>query len=497
MVRTGTETNAREFQNMAYELEQKDVQLASIKENIDPTTRTGKMIAGILALFAEWEHETIREQMQENKMVRWRENRSFMGKLPFGYRWNKEKKEIEINEKEAEIYRRIVAMYVDQGMSYQMITQQLKNEGVKCKKVPFSENTLSSALKNPAYYGHYIVNQYVYEDSERGAGTRRTNKKKPVSEHIDFKIPPLISKSRWDEILHSREFKRHKNKRTELKTSDFILRDVLYCGECGARIRPRLGSKRKDGSQYKYYVCFWAVSSKRKLAITGKEKCCTSNYPANKLEGAIWGEILMRFSWNPKKVMSDLLNPEQHGERIKELELAVKQLENDLQIKQKARERLYRFLDYDDMDEEELRIRLHKNKEEILQLESNLNTARTKFEEAEQLQSREEDIASYFIENKEKLRQLAKDINKLDRKDKKLLVEGMLVDKKINVNYIPENKHEPAHWELDYKLQYNPEILNRFMDEGKILRLTKDYSYNSGRHKCCKGSAKQGAHSEL
>jgi site-specific DNA recombinase len=77
--------NAREYMNLSFELDKYNVQLASIKENIDPLTRTGKMISGILSLFAEWEYETIKEQMFENKIARWKDNRSFIGKVPFGY----------------------------------------------------------------------------------------------------------------------------------------------------------------------------------------------------------------------------------------------------------------------------------------------------------------------------------------------------------------------------------------------------------------------------
>ena len=93
--------NAREYMNLSYELEEHGITLVSIKENIDPTTRTGKMMAVILALFAEWEHETIKEQMYENKMIRWREQRTFIGRPPYAYYWNKEKKQLEINKEEA------------------------------------------------------------------------------------------------------------------------------------------------------------------------------------------------------------------------------------------------------------------------------------------------------------------------------------------------------------------------------------------------------------
>ena len=90
--------NAREYMNLSYDLEKHGISLVSIKENIDPTNGTGKMIVGILALFAEWERETIKEQMYENKMNRWRDKRTFIGRPPYGYSWDKENNCLEIKK---------------------------------------------------------------------------------------------------------------------------------------------------------------------------------------------------------------------------------------------------------------------------------------------------------------------------------------------------------------------------------------------------------------
>jgi len=89
---------------------------------------TPQVLAGILALFAEWEHETIREQMSENKMIKWRDKRSFLGKTPFGYTWNNSTKQLEVNPREAEIYLDIVNMYIEQGMAFRDIAVKLKAE---------------------------------------------------------------------------------------------------------------------------------------------------------------------------------------------------------------------------------------------------------------------------------------------------------------------------------------------------------------------------------
>ena len=105
--------NARDLLNIVHELEECRVKLISIKDNIDLSNSYGRAIFGMLSSVAQLEKDIIKEQMRENKLVRWKNNEAFIGKPPFGYRWNKKLKSIEIDNNEAETYKRIVSMYVD------------------------------------------------------------------------------------------------------------------------------------------------------------------------------------------------------------------------------------------------------------------------------------------------------------------------------------------------------------------------------------------------
>jgi hypothetical protein len=77
----------------------------------------------------------------------------FIGKAPFGYRWNEESKKIEINPEEAEVYKKIVSLYVDDGLSMKAIGIQLKEQGIRCKRSPFNSSTLSYILKGSRLAG--------------------------------------------------------------------------------------------------------------------------------------------------------------------------------------------------------------------------------------------------------------------------------------------------------------------------------------------------------
>jgi len=457
--------NAREYLNISYELEKHSVLIASIKENIDPTTKTGKMIAGILALFAEWEHETIKEQMQENKVAKWKERRCFIGQPPFGYIYNKEKGKLEVNEREAKIYKRIVNMYVDKGMSYKDIQIQLNKEGVKCKRKPFSSATLGYLLKNPAYYGNYVLNKVKYEN------TRRTKDSKDASEFITFEIPALISKKRWDEIQETLQFRKVKSKRSDA-SEHFILRDICICGECGGKVKPVTSMSQKE-----YYTCYWRRTSKKNLAAQNRERCSLNYLNKEALENQVWSDVLVKFALNPDKTFGKMFTPEKHEQKKETLKDAITHCESELKKQQNVKDNLYKLLELPDTDINELHQKLNEVNNKLISLESDKKEHQEKLNGLTDLQTKETEIKSFIQENKNELKNLRKQIRNLSNVDKKRLIEKMLQGN-IVVNDQPDNEQDGKGGpQADYQLTFNVEILHQLADEGKIK-----FNKNSGHY---------------
>ncbi len=474
--------NTREYLNLFHELQEHGISIVSIKENFDPTTNTGKAMATILASFAELERDTIREQMNESKMVRWRELRIFNGRTPFAYYWNKETQKLEINKEEAKVYHLLVDMYLNQKMSFQDISIKLKEQGIKCKRAFWSGTTIGYVLKNPAYYGNYVVNQYLYEDSARGVGTKRTKKRKPSSEHISYPIIPLISKNQWDLIQKQTEFNKRKSKRST-KTEDLTIRDVLICGRCGGRVKPRVGNVRKDGSVPRYYVCYWAGTSKKNLLASGRKKKCSLPFIKTKpIENAIWADILVNFSLNPDIAFKFLFDSEKQKSKVDQLKETMDRLENELNKKNRARSNIFKCMEDDDLNINELKDKLRNNQDEIMELKGMLHETKSQYEELISIIDRQNDITDFLLNNKKELRKLAKQIKKLNGNDKKILVESMLKDKVV-IDYQEDNEIDgPGGPKIKFKLNWNPEILQRFIDEGKITNLNQNSTHDTAGH---------------
>ena len=473
--------NARDFHNQSYELNKCGVSLASTKENIDPTTHTGKMMIGLLALFAEWEHETIREQMYENKMIRWRGKKTFLGITPFGYTWNKAKMILEVNDKEKEIYHRIVNMYMSQNMAFRdiavklnaegLITTRIKKDGSERKRANWYSSTISYLLKNPCYYGHYVVNKVVYEDGKNGAGTSRSKKLKPESENITFPIEALINKAEWDRIQARTKFKKVQTKHTGEHTNKFFLRDVVVCNRCGSKMNKRFGSKRKDDSINRYYSCYWSSTSKKNLEGHREHKCTLPNIKAAEIENRVWADIIMKFSFNPKRVFQDIFDPKEYELEDANLLKTIFNHKADLKAKNIYRNNLFKLLDKENCDIDEVNIKLQKNKDEILTIESyiteaddNLKKLRLKIEEQKK-------TLEFFARNKKQFSFLSTEIKNLCLADRKVFVEAML-DGPIRIDFQVDNEIDgPGGVDAEYKLHYNSEIIKRFIEEGKIKQL--------------------------
>jgi site-specific DNA recombinase len=156
--------NAGDFLHHRDMLRESGVELFSVKENIDPTTPSGKLMMGLMAIIAEWEREMMAEQMGENKMALWREGKINMGQPPLGYDWDRKERELVIVPEEKEIYLKMVDLYLNQGLPMKDITLKLTEEGVRGKRGgSLTSKGIGDIFKNTTYYGHRVQNQYEYE----------------------------------------------------------------------------------------------------------------------------------------------------------------------------------------------------------------------------------------------------------------------------------------------------------------------------------------------
>jgi DNA invertase Pin-like site-specific DNA recombinase len=470
--------STRDLLNNLGILEDHGVRFVSLKESMDTSTPAGRLLRTILAGIAEFESEVIRDQMLENRGIRARRGDIRVGRSPYGYSWNKEKRQFETNPQEAGVYRRIVEMYLA-GQSYRDITLTLRREGIKAKKQMFSETVIGQLLKNPAYAtGRLVRNTHVFK------GSQRTKELKPLDQHFELAVPPLIDKLTWDRVQERIAFNKGKAKR--IANPEFWLRNVLRCGECGGRVKPRTVN-----GKFTYYQCFWSQLSPRGLEAAGrKHKCTLPRIPAQELQDLVMGQLLNFLTMGGFYVgqdyysapLEEMLGPERYNKQIKALQGQLTQMGKALARKTKARDTLFSMLE-EGIDRSLFMQQLEKFGDEIGTLEARIEEAEGKLADLEKGKAGQRNLVDFVKGNSEWLGTIAAKIVNLEPEDKQRLIEKIMDGGKIEVIGGPEPGDE-GHFEgKDYSrvwavnpplFSFNPKVFN----EIPLYKANKNYPWS-------------------
>ncbi|HEY90512.1 MAG TPA: recombinase family protein [Dehalococcoidia bacterium] len=258
------------------EVEQKlascHVSLTSVKESVDTSTGTGKMVFQMFGMIAEWERDNIIERTRSGRIQRYRDGCWAGGKPPYGYAYNKATRKLVVDETEARVVRRIYSEYgrgkalsgISEGLNRDKIPGRSKN----CKG--WRSTAVRQVLLNPTYEGTQIVNRHTHiSDINRI----------DLSKAIRISVPAIVTKEIW---LAAQERLKN-NKRSRPKCQDeFLLQGMITCGICGHAYRAeRIHGKR-------YYSCRGRMKYHH---LDGSPRCKSPSFRAEWLESEIWQRV--------------------------------------------------------------------------------------------------------------------------------------------------------------------------------------------------------------
>lgn len=229
-------------------LNKNDVGFISLTENMDTSTPIGRAMLGIISAFAQLERENIkiRTRMGMRERVKgglWMGG----GKIPFGYDYDPIKGILTPND-DAETVRRIYDMFLS-GYSPNRIAQEI---GLKYEKL------VVQILKRKTNIG---VIQYKGEEYEGGHEA-------------------IVSREVYDRAMAEFE----KRRRGIRDDSPHLLSGLVFCGECGARMR-----YQKWGKKGYKLVCYSKQTSKPYLIHD--PLCKSENVWADEVEDEVLRDI--------------------------------------------------------------------------------------------------------------------------------------------------------------------------------------------------------------
>lgn len=231
-------------------LDKNKIGFKSVTEPFDTTTPFGKAAIGMMAVFAQLERETIVERIRIAKQEAAKQGRYLGGPIAYGYHYDPIDKTIAVMTDEATVVRRIFNDYLKELKGYQVIATELNEQKIPPPRTATQwERGTIRCLLNNAFYAGYIEHSGIFYQG---------------------KHPPLISLQQWEMFQQLRNKKKIGTANRRTRANENLLTGIIYCGECGARVRyKKINKSRQDlSARNAYYVCYSVDGNKemRKVA---------------------------------------------------------------------------------------------------------------------------------------------------------------------------------------------------------------------------------------
>lgn len=261
------------------------------------------------------------------------------GYPPFGY--TVKDGQYRIDPHEAPILRRIFQMYAD-GESYDAILRAIGQVRGKRGRV-IGKNSIYAMLKNERYIGVYSWCKRHHKIMGKYAGL--TPNENAV--RIEGAIPPLIDAATWERV-QARMKDKKRNAANKAKR-DYLLSGLIECTACGSTYVGHTSTRK--GHEYRSYCCG---------AKYRNHTCDAKNLKADEVETFVVQNLkmyLLRLDFDAMaQTIADRINGAADDLKEERCEL----LEIEAQIANGTRA-ILRGMDYPELQEEMLRLRVRKS----------------------------------------------------------------------------------------------------------------------------------------
>lgn len=235
------------------------VAFKSATEPFDTSTPLGKAMLGILAVFGQLERDMIIERTTSGRRERVNQGMWHGGRIPFGYHWNKEAKELEIKPDEAAIIREIYKRFL-KGQSRLAIAEWAQSRTTARK---MSHTDIRDILVRPLYAGKLLNAGLIVEGNHDA----------------------IIDEDTWN-MVQSENASR---KEGAAPVGEYLLTGLLQCGICGGPMVHVKNRKKTNGKEYLYelYACKQQHVRKKEQTTT----CSNKYHNRSKIEDFVINEI--------------------------------------------------------------------------------------------------------------------------------------------------------------------------------------------------------------
>ena len=449
-------------------LEKYNITYKSYSEPFVTDNPAGKMQFQIMSLVAEFERNTISQNVKMGMCAKAKAGEWCGGIAPLGYKWvqiestqhsSRKKSRLEIDEKEAQTVRLIFELYAS-GKGYKAIANQLNKAGYKTKRGNyFSVAPLRDILMNPVYIGKVRFNV------RRDWNEKRRSNKNPNPIIADGIHKAIIEQELWDKVQFMLE--QRKGKPSRIYDGEYPLTGILKCPECGAgMVLSRTTNTLKDGTKKKitYYAC-GAWKNK------GTAVCHSNSIRVEKANNTVYRELEKLFS--NEKILESVLK-RVNAENVKRIESAKKRVkicESDIEECEKKKNKIFEAYEKGIFTDKEFIERKKVITDEIQVLLMQKNEAQVILEK-EQMKEIPHEAVKDALQNFGKI--LSSD--RLDRELKKqllhMVISEITLDKRREIDSIKIHLTDEMMQFFNFNVGETP-------TKGVSPNLFKDYKINT------------------
>jgi DNA invertase Pin-like site-specific DNA recombinase len=260
-----------DFTQIVEVFDQHKVSFISVTESFNTATAAGRLMFGMIMSFAQYERELTSERIRDKVAASKKKGMWMGGSVPLGY--DAKEAKLILNEEEAKIIRNIFNIFIE-NESITETARELNRNGFTTKSwvsktgriqrgKKFNKQNIRRFLENQIYAGRIEHKNQVYDGLHEAI----------VTAEIWQKADSILNRYQENQIIIPKS----------RVTSAPLLKGIMSCGICGAKMIPTY--TKKQGKRYRYYLC----SSK---AVGNNDSCKIARVSANEAENVVINQVL-------------------------------------------------------------------------------------------------------------------------------------------------------------------------------------------------------------
>ena len=276
-----------------------NIRFIALSDNVDTLDRnsTAMDLMPIMNLFNEWHAANTSKKVRSVLAQNAKEGKYIASYAAYGYlKGDDEKHTPIIDEPAAQVVRRIFELRAT-GITPTQIAKKLNADGIpipsdyraqRLGKPNMHKNTfhywshvaVRNILSNPIYIGNLAQQRYTTVSFKNHKSVRRGKDEWVVAENTH---EPIISQELWDKC---QEVDRCASHGKIMKKGIVLpLNSMMFCPDCGAKMKLNGHAKKKDGSVNYFYAC-------GTYSRCGASACTTHYISRKQIEKIVLADIL-------------------------------------------------------------------------------------------------------------------------------------------------------------------------------------------------------------